>query len=93
MKKLAVVVLAGWFLLMPGWWVPSAQAGVAEWPVVGQLYKVGVCVLADSGGIVQAAVKHVAALGTEVLTLVKDCLVSTVQILTPGTDTETHPHE
>ena len=93
MKRVMGIVLAGWFLLMPGWWTPSAYAAVSDWPVVGQLYKVGVCILADSGEILQSAAKHAAAFGTETLTLVKDCLVATVQVLTPGPDAEVHPHE
>ena len=68
----------------------TAEANVLDWPVVSQVWRIGSCVVADSGKIVQSAMKHTSMFGVDVLTIVADCAKFIVDTITPGTIPDPH---
>lgn len=84
------IVMVGLWMCLGG--MPQAEAGVTEWPVIGQLAKVGLCILEDSGKLGEIVVRHVTEAGTEVLTTVRDCVTFVLDTVTPGTLTEEASH-
>ena len=68
MKRLLVVL--GFILLLCG----TAEASLGDWPVVGQVYKIGACLLTDAGALGKIVVTHATQATTEILGVVSTCI-------------------
>ena len=73
MKKMVLVV--GLTLMLCG----TAEAGVTDWPVVGQIVRVGQCVVVGAGKLVTSLLSHLGAWGSEALTTVGKCALDTTK--------------
>ena len=64
-----------------------AQAAIVDWPIIGQVARVGICVLGGTGRLAASAVVHAGAWGAEVLGTVGECIakiISTPVAITTG---------
>ena len=57
---------------------PLAEAGVSDWPVIGQVVRVGSCLVQDTGKLVGSLLKHLGTWGAELLTSVSQCSLKVV---------------
>ena len=100
MKRHLVGVTIGCWLAMSS----MASASVLDWPVVGQVARVSVCVVGGSGQLVSSLLKHLTNWGSEVLTTVGQCALTTasqttglvkdvVTLSVPTPQPEEAPHE
>ena len=74
MKKLLVGgVLVAWLALST-----PVYAGVTDWPVIGQISRVAVCVVKGGAGLLGSLFSHLSAWGGEVVQTVGHCALNTV---------------
>ena len=76
---------------------PLAHAAVTDWPIVGQVAKVGICILGGAGKLATSVAAHAGAIGVEVLSTVGECIqkviatpVDVVTGVLGGAGEETH---
>lgn len=72
MRKL-VLVLGLTFLLCG-----TAEAAITDWPVIGQVSRVGVCLVKGSGKLVTSLLGHLGAWGSELVGTIGDCAKAVV---------------
>ena len=74
MKRFVMGVgLAMWLAMSP-----LAEAGVSDWPVIGQVVRVSSCLVQDTGKLVGSLLKHLGTWGAELLTSVSSCSLKVV---------------
>lgn len=64
------VMLIGFFALML---CGTVEAGVQDWPVIGQVSRVGVCLVKSTGQLVGSLLGHLSAWGVELVGTIGDC--------------------
>lgn len=73
MKKHQIgMVLVCWLAMSS-----TASAGVTDWPVIGQVFRVGQCAVGGTGQLVASLLSHLTAWGTELVTTVGQCALHT----------------
>ena len=72
MKKWMLVI--GLTFLLCG----TAEAAITDWPVVGQVSRVGVCLVKGSGTLLASLVAHLSAFGVEVVAKIGECAKAVV---------------
>lgn len=55
-----------------------AEAAVTDWPIIGQVAKVGICVISGAGQLVTSLLGHLTAWGKEGLTTTAECITKIV---------------
>ena len=79
MKRFLVGVgVALWLALSP----MQAEASVQDWPILGQVIRVSVCVLGDAGHLTGSLLGHLGSWGAEVLKRVGQCSLTVVDTVT-----------
>ena len=73
MKRFLIGTLVVAWLAMS----PPVYAGVADWPVLGQLTRVGACVVGATSGLVSALLTHLTSWSNTVISTVGHCALST----------------
>lgn len=58
---------------------PLAYAAVQDWPVVGQVVRVGQCVVGGAASLVGSLLSHLTAWGTELVQTVGQCALNTTE--------------
>lgn len=76
MKRLVIVI--GLLCLFSG----TAEAGVSDWPVVGQVIRVASCVVGGTGQLVGSLLTHLTNWGKEAITTVGQCALHTASEVT-----------
>ena len=70
MKRFLVGVgLVMWLAMSP----MRAEAAVTDWPVIGQVAQVGICLISDAGHLGGSLLGHLGAWGAELLKSVSHC--------------------
>ena len=59
-----------------------AEAAVTDWPVIGQVVRVGQCVVGGAATLVTSLLKHLGAWGNEAITTVGQCAIHTTEEVT-----------
>ena len=72
MKKALLVV--GLTLMLCG----TAEAKVMDWPVIGQVSRVGVCLVKSTAQLVGSLASHLSAWGVELVGTIGDCAKAVV---------------
>ena len=56
----------------------TAEAAITDWPVIGQVSRVGVCLVKGSGQLVGSLLGHLSAWGVELVGTIGDCAKAVV---------------
>ena len=60
----------------------TAEAGVAEWPVIGQAIRVGSCIVGGTGTLVGSLASKLSAWGSELFHHIGQCALTTTTEVT-----------
>ena len=72
-RHLVGAVLVAWLAMSP----TLAYAAVEDWPVVGQVVRVGKCVVGGTGSLIGSLLGHLTDWGTELVQTVGQCALNT----------------
>mgnify|MGYP001600134843 CR=1 FL=1 len=79
MKRFVVgTMLVMWLAMSP----MQAEAGVSDWPVIGQVVRVTTCVVSDAGKLLGSLLSHLGSWGADVLRSVGQCSLKVVDTTT-----------